>query len=93
MKASILLLFLLLLPADFSALADDSPAEGPHLQISSVYGNLEVGRPSSIFVVLQNNASPPKVPDEPGFSQTAAAHPAAELRGMQSAAARLIEIE
>jgi len=43
--------------------------------------------------VLQNNASPPKVPDEPGFSQTAAAHPAAELRGMQGAAARLIEIE
>ena len=69
MKASILLLFLLLLPADFSALADDSPAEGPHLQISSVYGNLEVGRPSSIFVVLQNNASPPKVPDEPGFNK------------------------
>ena len=69
MKASILLLFLLLLPADFSALADNSPAEGPHLQISSVYGNLEVGRPSSIFVVLQNNASPPKVPDEPGFNK------------------------
>jgi hypothetical protein len=27
------------------------------------------------------------------LSQTAAAHPAAELRGMQGAAARLIEIE
>ncbi len=72
MKASILLLFLLLLPADFSALADDSPAEGPHLQISSVYGNLEVGRPTSIFVVLQNNASIPKEPDEPGFSKETA---------------------
>ena len=69
MKASILLLFLLLLPADFSAGADDSPAEGPHLQISSIYGNLEVGRPSSIFVVLQNNASTPKEPDEPGFNK------------------------
>ncbi len=68
MKASILLLFLLLLPTAFPAGAD-GPAEGPHLQISSVYGNLEVGRPSSIFVVLQNNASPPKVPDEPGFNK------------------------
>jgi hypothetical protein len=71
MKVPILLLLilLLLLPADFSALAADSPAEGPHLQISSIYGNLEVGRPSSIFVVLQNNASPPKGPDEPGFNK------------------------
>jgi hypothetical protein len=69
MKASILLLFLLLLPAGFSVGGADSPAEGSHLQISSIYGNLEVGRPSSIFFVLQNNASLPKEPDEPGFNK------------------------
>jgi len=70
---------LLLLPADFSALAADSPAEGPHLKISSIYGNLEVGRPSSIFVVLQNNASPSKEPDEPGFNKANARSIVAEL--------------
>jgi len=42
------------------------------LQISSIYGNLEVGRPSSIFVVLQNNASPLQEPGEPGFNKETA---------------------
>ncbi|MCX6673414.1 MAG: hypothetical protein NTY37_06530 [Methanothrix sp.] len=79
MKVSILLLLLLLLPAGFSVGAADSPAEGPHLQISSIYGNLEVGRPSSIFVVLQNNASPLQVPDEPGFNKENARSIVAEL--------------
>ena len=79
MKASILLLLLLLLQTAFSALAADSPAEGPHLKISSIYGNLEVGRPSSIFVGLQNNASIPKEPDEPGFNKENARSIVAEL--------------
>jgi len=67
----LLLIFLLLLflPTGFSGGADSSPDEGPHLEISSIYGNLEDGRPSSIFVVLQNNASPSKDPVEPGFNK------------------------
>jgi hypothetical protein len=63
----VLILFLFL-PVGFSAGADDS-SDGPHLQISSIYGNLEAGRPSSIFIVLQNNASPLEEPDEPGFNK------------------------
>ena len=73
------LLLLLLLPAGFSAVADDSLAEGPHLQISSIYGNLEVSRPSSIFVVVQNNASPQQEPDEAGLNKANALSIVAEL--------------
>jgi hypothetical protein len=60
----LLLLFFLLfmLPAGSSA-GTGEPAEGPHLQIESVHGNLEIDRPSSIFVVLQNNASLRVEPD------------------------------
>jgi hypothetical protein len=77
----LLLLFLLifLLTAGFSAGADSSPDEGPRLQISSFYGNLEDGRPSSIFVVLQNNASLLKEADEPGFDKENARSIVAEL--------------
>ena len=77
----LLLLFLLLLflPTGFSGKADSSPDEGPHLQISSIYGNLEDGRPSSIFVVLQNNASPSKDPVEPAFNKESARNIVAEL--------------
>jgi hypothetical protein len=57
-----LFLFLFMLQAVSSAGANEQ-AEGPHLQIESVYGNLEIDRPSSIFVVLQNNASPSEEPD------------------------------
>jgi len=79
MKASILLplALLLLLQAGLS-LGEDGTAKGPHLQISSVYGHLEESRPSSIFVVLQNNASPLK-PDEQGFSKESARSIVAEL--------------
>ena len=84
MKASWVLcrvfLLLLLLQAGFSASTDDSPAEGPHLQISSIYGNLEVSRPSSIFVVLQNNALPVEEPDELGFNKENASSIVAQLR-------------
>ena len=57
-----LILFLFMLQAVSSAGANEQ-AEGPHLQIESVHGNLEIDRPSSIFVVLQNNASPSEEPD------------------------------
>jgi hypothetical protein len=73
------LILLLLLPAGFSAGAGDSPAQSPHLQISSIYGNLEANEPSSIFVVLQNNAIPSKEPDELGFNKENARSIAAEL--------------
>lgn len=61
----LLLIFFLLfmLPAGTSAGADEH-AEDPRLQIESVHGNLDVSRPSSIFVVLQNNASLSEEPDE-----------------------------
>jgi hypothetical protein len=75
----LLLLHILFLPTGFSAGVDSGPGEGPHLQISSVYGNLEGDRPSSIFVVLQNNASPPKEPDEPVFNRENARSITAEL--------------
>ncbi len=80
MKASILLplVLLLFLPVGFSFGADEQ-AKGPHLQISSVYGNLEDGRPSSVYVVLQNNASPLIDPVEPGFDKENARSIVAEL--------------
>jgi len=79
MKASILLhlALLLFLQAGLS-LGEDGTAKGPHLEISSVYGHLEESRPSSIFVVLQNNVSLLK-PDEQGFSKENARSIVAEL--------------
>jgi hypothetical protein len=80
-----LFLFLLLLLLSVWLLAGSSagtvevPAEGPDLQISSVYGNLEQGRPASIFVVLQNNASPSIEPDESGLDKENARCITAEL--------------
>jgi hypothetical protein len=68
-----------LLPAGFSVGADDSPAEVPHLQISSIFGNLEESRPSSIFIVLKNNATPSKKLDANGPNKTNASSIAAEL--------------
>lgn len=78
----LLLLYLLLLfqPTGFSGKADSSADEGPRLQISSIRGNLEDSRPSSIFVVLQNNASPTKDAVEPGFDKEIARNIVAELR-------------
>jgi len=75
----LLFLLLLLLTTGFSAGADSSPDEGPHLQISSVYGNLEDGRPSNIFVVLQNNASSLIEPDDTGFDKENARSIVAEI--------------
>jgi hypothetical protein len=75
----LLFLILLFLPTGFSGKADSSPDDGPRLQISSIYGNLEDNRPSSIFVVLQNNASPPKDPVEPGFNKESARNIVAKL--------------
>lgn len=72
-------LLLLLLTVGFSAGADEGPAEGPNLQISSISGNLEMGRPSSIYVVLQNNASPSKEPADNGFNKATAGSIEAEL--------------
>ena len=54
--------------------------KAPHLQISSIYGNLEDSRPSSIFVVLQNNAQPSEEPDEPGLNKANACNIVAQLQ-------------
>ncbi|MDD1750036.1 MAG: hypothetical protein LUO89_09185 [Methanothrix sp.] len=75
----LILLLHLLQPAGFSAGSGDSPEEAPHLEISSVHGNLELGRPSSIFVVLQNNASPSGELDESGINKENARSIVAEL--------------
>ncbi len=64
----------------FSGEADSSPDEGSRLQVSSIYGNLENSRPSSIFVVLQNHAPPLKDPVEPGFNKESARNILAELQ-------------
>lgn len=55
------------------------PAEGPDLQVSSVYGNLELGRPSSIFVVLKNGAEPAIGDDGAAFRKDSARSISAEL--------------
>jgi hypothetical protein len=75
----LLLLLVLFLPTGFSSKADGSLDEGPHLQISSIYGNLEDSRPSSIFVMLQNNASPKNESVEPGFNKGSARNIVAKL--------------
>ena len=75
----LILLLLLLQPAGLSVGAGDSPEEAPNLEISSVYGNLELSRPSSIFVVLKNNASPSEGPDESGLNKENARRIVAEL--------------
>jgi hypothetical protein len=52
-----------------------APGAGPNLHVTSVYGNLELGRPSSIFVVLENGALPGTSPadeDDPAFQREAA---------------------
>lgn len=58
----IIYLSLLIFHQSVSAQAlDQSEQNGaPDLQILDIYGNFEIGRPSSIFVLLQNNAAPGK---------------------------------
>jgi hypothetical protein len=43
--------------------------DGPILDISQIRGNFEQGWPASIFVVLKNNQTPPKVTDESGLNR------------------------
>jgi hypothetical protein len=76
--ALLFLLFIWLLPG-FSGRADGMPAGGPDLQISSVYGNLEQGRPESISVVLSNNGLQSMHNDEPRLSKESARSISAEL--------------
>ena len=52
---------------------------GPHLVIASVYGNLELGRPSSIFVVLENRAVQATDEDEMDLRREAARSISAQL--------------
>jgi len=52
---------------------------GPHLVIASVYGNLELGRPSSIFVVLENRAVQGADEDEMDLRREAARSISAQL--------------
>lgn len=63
---------------EFSA-AKARAAEEPDLMISSIYGNLEIGRPSSIFVVLKNEAGPAIDEDDLALRKDAARSTSAEL--------------
>ena len=53
--------------------------EGPNLVIASVLGNLELGRPSSIFVVLENRAEQGAKEEEMDLSREAARSISAQL--------------
>jgi hypothetical protein len=53
--------------------------EGPNLVIASVSGNLELGRPSSIFVVLENRAEQGAKEEEMDLSREAARSISAQL--------------
>ena len=66
----------LFLSATISAHADDSAAEEPHLEASSIYGSLEIDRTSTISIALHNNATPH---DEIGLNKTDASSITAEL--------------
>ncbi|MGV8175446.1 MAG: hypothetical protein ACP5OU_07055 [Methanothrix sp.] len=79
----LILLFLLLWQCSG---ADDglpmAPGAGPDLHIKSISGKLELGRPSSIFVVLENRAEPSglsEAGDDPAFRAEAARGVVAEL--------------
>jgi len=69
------LIFPNLIPTGVCATAGD----GPVLAVSSIRGVLEDGRPSSIIIVLKNNASPSKDPVEPAFDRESARNIMAEL--------------
>lgn len=81
-----LLIILLLLSLGQCNGVDDglpkAPGDGPNLHVTSVYGNLELGRPSSIFVALENGALPGALPadeDDPAFQREAARGIVAEI--------------
>jgi hypothetical protein len=74
-----LIIFLLIFPNFISTGVSVTDSEGPKLAVSSVRGILEDGRPSSIFIVLKNNASPGKDPVEPAFDKESARNILAEL--------------
>lgn len=74
-----LIIFLLIFPNFISTGVCTTAADGPVLEVSSIRGNLEDGRPSSIFIVLKNNASPGKDPVEPAFDRVSARNILAEL--------------
>jgi hypothetical protein len=85
-SAHLFLLILLLLSLSQCSGVDGglpkAPGAGPDLHVTSVYGNLELGRPSSIFVVLENGALPGALPsdeDDPAFQREAARGIIAEI--------------
>ena len=71
----------LFLPATISVHADDSGAEEPHLETSSIYGSLEIDRTSTISIALHNNATPH---DELDLNRTDASSITAELESSDS---------
>ncbi len=81
-----LAIFMLVLPLCFSgpALGEDFRGKeglrgSPDLVLSSVSGNLELGRPSSIFVILRNEAGPAAGEDEMAVREDVARNITAQL--------------
>jgi hypothetical protein len=74
-----LMIFFLIFPNFILTGVSVTDSEGPQLEVSSVRGILEDGRPSSIFIVLKNNASPGKDPAEPAFDKESARNILADL--------------
>lgn len=59
--------------------AEDQWAEGPHLEVSAIRGALEMKRPTTIAIVLFNNASPSEGPNELDLNKADASSITAEL--------------
>lgn len=78
MKALAILLIILLILILGSA--EDPRGDGPQLEISSISGNLEQERDSTLFVQLYNNASYPEEAEETNFRLEDARAIVAELK-------------
>ena len=76
MKA-LAVLAIFILAAILSGAVGEEP--GPHLEVSSVSGKLESGRPSVLSVVISNSASPPAEAEEFGVGGKDALGVTAEL--------------
>lgn len=72
-----------LLSASAASGTSAMPVIGPDLQIASVYGSFEQGSPSSIHVVIRNNAPQSSEPD----------HPTLDMKSARDIQARLISTD
>jgi len=69
----------LFLSTNIPGCAEDQRTEGIHLEVSAIRGALEMDRPTTVAIVLFNNASPSKDLDELGLNKANASSITAEL--------------